>query len=120
MSEGPSLINPDSFTPLSGQLEYGSRVQLVHTTSGTSLPPMRLHKVCLCLEEAVQVEKNKVSLDSDDALFQLHKCVFQMQKEAEDEEALYLGVEDERITQYQVSCTLLAYVSGPTSRRQIR
>ena len=81
----------EEFTVRDSYIRYGSTVKLVCTITGMALPTMVIRKV----------DKQRVSLNVDDPVAQLHKCAFYMK----ETERMY------RIIQFQVSVLLIVVLT---------
>ena len=77
-----------NFSVKEGFIQYGSTVKLVCSVTNQSLPYLVIRKV----------DKNRVLLDSDEPVSQLHKCAFEFKNgPASPSNLVYLCLATERI-----------------------
>ncbi|CAF0794029.1 unnamed protein product [Rotaria sordida] len=78
-------IESNQFSVKEGYIQYGSTVKLVCSITNQSLPYLIIRKV----------EKNRILIDSDEPVSQLHKCAFEFQNHSS--KFIYLSLVNERI-----------------------
>ncbi|UJR28091.1 hypothetical protein I4U23_009346 [Adineta vaga] len=80
-----SYVESNEFSVKEGFIQYGSTVKLVCSVTNQSLPYLIIRKV----------DKNRVLMDSDEPVSQLHKCAFEFKNNPSD--FVYLSLLNERI-----------------------
>ncbi|CAF3297692.1 unnamed protein product [Rotaria sp. Silwood2] len=78
-------IESNQFSVKEGFIQYGSTVKLVCSITNQSLPYLIIRKV----------EKNRILIDSDEPVSQLHKCAFEFKNHPSN--FIYLSLVNERI-----------------------